>query len=288
MSLTVRELLASRPVESTGGILSAVREFVVYDDASPITDPIDVFELFGTSGTPDTLPAEADFFPGSTTLVATDYRITKFDGHADTFKVEWKYADASTGGQTIQPGEPGYVDVSADVGGEWVDGYRQLTASQIAAIVASGGSYPYGGQPATLVDIGGTPMDAAGDPVSISRKQITLTLGVTFSGVPNLATPYLFVGRRNNALFSGAPQGSLLYLGAGISRISINRWTQTHRFLLDQFYHMQQFPYRFPDQTAVLSSYASGIVAATTVFFRQPYPDYGNFYSISPFFAGVI
>jgi len=281
MTVTVRELLDSRPVENIGGKNSAVRFFSVERDSPTLTTPDEVALLFGSND----LPQKGEAFPG-TTLEAVDYRIRKFEGQTDLFHVTWVYRDATTGGVGIdlQPNEVGYVEVSGNVEAHFEDAWRSLSSAEMTQLVASGGMYPYGNN-TVFSDIGGSHVDAAGEPVSVMRRRMNVTVSVTTATKPTQFGLWgQFVGRRNNTEFGGAPIGSLVYTGAGFRRFDDGRWTVDHSFVLDSWYHMAQVAWRNMRGDVGLG----GDGKAEWVWFVQPFPDFGNFYAIDPYFAGQV
>lgn len=279
MTVTVNELIDSRPMSSVGGRFTAPRMFSVYRDSPALSSPDEVVLLFGSNG----LPQKGDLFPG-TTLEAVDYQIRRYEGQTDLFYVEWTYRDASFNGVGTdkQPGETGYLEVSTEVSASFVPMWRQLTRTQFLELVAPTGLYPYGNQ--SSFDIDGNPVDVAGEPTSVLRRKVTLVVGVTTNQKPNLAVASQFIGRRNNSIFGGAPQGMVLYTGNSAKRMDAAKWSIEHRFELDEYYHLVQTAYRNPDGRPKLDEDGH----AANVTFVQPHPDYGNFYAIDPNFAGQV
>lgn len=279
MTLSVIEQADSRPIQKQGGKNVGTRRFVVYNDASPITSQDQVFFLFGTGG----IPTYGEAFPGAL-LEATDVDVQRMEGFNDQYMVTWSYADAGTEGETNQPTDVGYVEVSSEVKGEFFDTWRVLTTTQLANLVAAGGSYQYGSpQSSTPPDIGGQHVDWGGESVSGRRRIIELTLGVTLDRRPRLGDYAAFTWRRNNTAFNGAPIGSVVYGGARFSRIAVRRWRASHKFILDSFYHMVQSPYRLQDGKVALGSDGR----AESVTYVQPFPDFANLYAIDSNLAGV-
>jgi hypothetical protein len=281
MTVTVRELIDSRPVEFVGGKNLAYRMFSVEQDSPALSSPDEVAALMGSNG----LPKVGDPFPG-TTLEAFDYRIRKFDGQTDLFHVAFTYRDPSGIGAAIgkQPGEVGYVEISFDARADFQDNWRTLTREQFDGLVASGGPYPSGSNSADF-DIGGSPVDAAGEPVSVLRRSVVLVVGVTLDHKPRIGDYFPFIGRRNNTEFGGAPVGSVLYAPPRGRRVDVNRWNVEHQFVVDDWYHMLQQAARNPRGEVILDA-ESG--RASNVWFSQPFPSFGNFYAIDTNFAGEL
>jgi hypothetical protein len=284
MAITVTETTDSRRIATRDGLTTANRSFHVYDLETPILQPLGVYALFGSNG----LPNYWDQFPDAAfALNATSVTVQRAEGQIDVWLVNWDYTEQSYNiVQLKNPEQPGYVDVSAEASGETVDAWRSLTQNEIAALTASGGPYSLGTPGATPIDIGGRPMDSAGEPLTKLIRQISVNYAVTVDQPPNILTFAPFIGTRNSKTFSGAAPGRCLYLGGNVSRTSLNRWSINHKFLLDEWAHMRQVAERNPDGQVILGSIPAGGVAASKVTFAQPFPDLADFFQISPFLVG--
>jgi hypothetical protein len=281
MTVTVRELIGSRPIDFQSGRRTSVRMFSVEQDSPALSSSVEVEALFGSNG----LPQQGDTLPGST-LQAFEYRIRRFDGQTDLFEVIWQYRDAGGGyvGSQKQPGQEGYVEYSSIAKAEFIPAWRTLTRTEFDELVKQGGLYEYG-EDTAFPDIGGSGIDAAGEPLSLMRRTMEITLGVTTEVFPQTGQYFPFIGRRNNTTFLGYPPGSLLYTGADVSRQDIAAWKIGHKFVVDDFYHLVQNARRNPRGDVILND-SSG--RADYVYFVQPFPTFGNFYAIDPNFAGLV
>lgn len=287
MALTVIEAMQSRSVSTSSGESSGSRAFHVWDDAAPLTEPGQVAAYFGTNG----LPIYGDVFPNlDVNLIASDVSIKRLDGHIDTWRVEWVYKEAPLSPlQQKDPLDVGYVEVSGDARGEFVDVWRAVPASSIASMATLGGPYAFGTPVVPFqTDIGGSPIDVAGEPVSALVRQAEVEFGVTMDYVPNMGFFGAFVGRRNSVAFNGAGIGKVLFVGANTRRIGPWKWSVGLRFLADENYHMRQAPRLNPDGSPQLGSYVNGGIHSSYVYFVQPYPDFANFYALSPYLTGVV
>jgi len=285
MALTVVEQAESRPIQNNDGKYTGSRVFIVYDDASPLTTPADVSNVLGTGGLPYFLDQHPD---ASIPLLATGHSLRRLSGHIDTWEVTWNYSEmAVTPVQNLLPNDVGYVDISGESRAEFVDTWRVLTDSQIAALVA-GAAYP-NGTPASSFndDIGGTPIDVAGEPVSRLVRMSEVQLSVVTSAPFGFGSLEFYVGRRNSVEFFGGAVGTVLFLGASQRRIDFNKWSIGLRFLRDQQYHMRQAPKVNPDGSPMLASYVNGGIHADDVYFVQPYPELANFFSLAPELAVI-
>lgn len=281
MSLNIVEQLGSRQISRTDGKLSARRGFHVWNSTSPLTTPGQVYALSGTGG----LPYFTEPFPESPNLIARDYNISRVDGHRDLWLVEWDYqpGDSLTSSQK-DPTEIGYVEISARLSASFVEAWRSLQPQAFAALMLS--VYPNGSNNSSRPNIGGAPIDVAGEPMQDVVRQVEIQVSETLGGIPNISAMLPFVWRRNNTPFLGAPVGQLLYVGANVNRIDVDRFRFEHTFVLDRWWHMRQQPYKFPDGRIPLMG-VPGKQHAESVFLVQPFEGYANFFALSPNFSAV-
>jgi hypothetical protein len=285
MSIQVHELLESRAFSRKGGKLTGTRSFHVWDDASPITSPEALRLLFGSSG----LPIDGEAFPQSPNLVAKDYDAAKVAGHSDLWLVRWEYSESGIVQGQLQPADPGYCEISANITAQRVDAWRMLTDSELASMTASGGDWAYGDGNFDE-DIGGVSIDAAGDPLSSVVRQVEITISEVRLGIPNLSFTLPFVWRRNSNRFLGAPIGQLLYAGCTVNRIDINKFTFDHKFILDRWWHMRQLAVTDAFgkvDTMDIGSEENPRAVAATVLFVQEFTGSADFFALSPNFSGV-
>lgn len=284
MAINVWEQIQSRPIARSNGTYTATRVFKVWNDTTAITTPVAVEALFGTNN----LPQRGDNFPDTTyTLVATDHSIRRDDGQTDLWVVEWKYTEAASGSfDNKQPNEVGYLEISASATGETVDCWRSLEPDQIAALTASGAHYANGiPSDDSIFDIGGRPIDIAGEPTSMIVRQVNASIGVTMEVKPKIGDYAAFIGRRNSLPFYGAGVGRVLYLGADIRRIEAKKWSVGHRFLIDEWLHMRQIPFKNPDGSPRLTLTTAG-ARTQYVNYVQPFLKLADLYQISPYLIG--
>lgn len=285
MAVTVRENYGSREIRTASGSASGIRTYTVYDSSSAITSPDSVYALTGTNG----LPTKGDPFPGAL-LEVSDIAVTPAPDQDDTWIVTYTYTDAagSMGGNQLQPLDPQYLDVSAEGTVNPLRVWRTHTDAQFAALVASGGTNAFGAQD-NDTDIGGTPVDVAGEPIDVLHRVVTLNVTVTKDVRPSLGNLVAYTGRRNSVTFWGAPVGSCLFSHYSVARAAIQRWRVTYQFVVDERYHMRQQPYRLPDGSPALASFASTTgLRSQEVYHVQPFPNTVNFYLIDTAFTGAI
>ena len=148
-----------------------------------------------------------------------------------TVTVEW----------AAEQGDTSYAQVSSDIGGTFIDIWRSVAA-------------PSAGDP-TGLDIGGTKVDSAGEPVSVFCWQTSLQIVRRYSGnaIP-WSTIWGNLGKRNSTAMEGAAIGQLLFKGVKASSIGKCRYEVTYDFMGDQFFHCRQVPTREADGRVKLTS----------------------------------
>jgi hypothetical protein len=284
VSVNVRELLDSRAIAKKGGKLTATRSFHVFNTATPLTSPATIATLFGTNG----MPIYGEEFPESPNLLARDYEYALVSGHNDLWLVRWDYAEQEFGGTLPEkePGQPGYVEISASISAERVNAWRSLSYSELTALTGSSGPYANGNS-ATKPDIGGDRIDVAGDPLQDVVRQVEITITEVRTGIPNLLFLLPYTWARNSTRFLNAPVGQLLYVGANINRIDINLFQFSHKFILDRWWHMRQMAVTDRTGNVITKPYGTPqIWRAETVQYVQGFPTLRDFFQMSPNFRG--
>ena len=275
------EQSASRSYNYDTGRVNASRVFKIYDSAgrgdaftASIDEPADVRALFGSGTSPDAVPQKGDLFPGELAIYARSYAIAR-EPNTDIWTVTWTYSNSqvTTG---AQPGEVGYVEWTIDVAASFVETW-------IAAP-----TYPTNGSigtnPADALVVGGNQIDIEGAPVSRLKYTSEITISETisnYSGVPTIvANMRGFRGKRNSADWEGFSAGKVLYTGGSIRRTGLSTFVASHRLVEDSEYHLIQYPAR--DSTSKIPTKPiNGANRAREVYWRQPFPDTGDFTTIS-------
>ena len=256
------EFIDSRTIQTTGGRGTGSRIF----HASGYSNASDVFATLGTTVGSVVVPRAGDSHPEFPGLIARDFTITKVSGHADLWRIDWQYEVISRGfpdypdviPPDVLPNEVSYVELSSEIRSEFVLAWRLKP------------DIPAEGTPEPNVDIGGKPIDAAGNPTSVQRRIQELTLTETVNE-PNYGVYSTFQFARNSAPFLGAAVGSVLYNGVSVRRTGLNVYQVSHRFTQDSLYHLQQQPLiEFPDTTPKLNAAKEH---ADQVYFIQPFSD---------------
>lgn len=145
-------------------------------------------------------------------------------------------------------------------------------------------------------DIGGTPADSAGEPISFLLPIVSISIRNVIYGRPQYATIMAIAGKRNSASFTfGATgntftcaTGTLVFTGASTSRTGPNVYEINYQFNYDPtLYHMRQIAMR--DLKGVKTSRptpgspvsATNVETASVVFWRQPFPSTTSFSALN-------
>jgi hypothetical protein len=260
----------TRSLNFATGRTTATRRFHVFNDGSPLTTPAAVFALFGTSDGSTTLPQEGDTFPGESDVFCTSFAIELVPESRNVWLVTFTYENTEPG--TVQPLEEGYVEFSIDYAFEFRDFYRVNPELLL----------PTNGTP-TLANIEGTRIDAAGEPLSakVNISTITVTETVALASLEARSQVIRVLrGRRNSSVFYGAPIGQVAYQGASARRVALDKVQIQHTFQQDGLYFMAQQPARNPEKEVDLEQ-VNGIWRAKSVFWVQPFPDFGDLNELS-------
>jgi hypothetical protein len=216
-------------------------------------------------------------FPGVPTLKASEHMAEQVEGSkpGEAYRITVRYEPKTGAGWDIdqpEPSEIGFVEVNVDYSPTIVDTWR-------VAPLADGSGW---GQPPdglnSLGDIGGTPVDSAGEPVSSVRRMMEIVISHTISGFPPYAALAGFEGSRNSTDYLTFTAGFLLLKGISTSRIAVSVYTLDYTFVFDEWAHSRQIPNRDADGKVVLSG--STPHTADQVYWRQPFPRTNDFYSL--------
>lgn len=283
--LYIMEQLGSRVYSYEGGKVKATRVFRVWDSANSeqgLLTPSDVRALFGSShygpvGVPtdyNTLPALGDLFPDETAIYAHSYSMQR-DAGTDQWLVTFNYqnAEVTTGSQ---PNEAGYVEWSLDVQAAFVDQFVQNPRYPNDGTIST--------NEANNVINGGTQIDVEGVPLSLLRLTTEISISETVESTGGPPAVYLNSrsarGKRNSASWYGLDKGRVVYMGCNTRRIGVNLYSVQHRLQEATDYHLIQYADR--DSTGkIMTALKNGRDRAKTVLWRQPFPSFYDFDSIS-------
>lgn len=266
MAFEYFELQETRGFADANGKVTASRVFRCFDDVTPLATPADVYAHFGVE-----LPQIKEVFPGETAVYAVSYNIKHIPESRNAWEVTINYENTEPG--THLPNEEGYTEFSIDYAVE----FRDLWRIDVPA------NKHVNGIP-VLTDIAGTAVDMAGEPISVMTRMSDLVIKETVSSLTFAARSRVIRaarGRRNSAIFYGAPLGQVLYTGASASRIGLEKYSVTHKFRVDEFYHLIQTPERNQTKEVGCTRDGTGKLRATTVTYIQPFPGTYDFNSLS-------
>jgi len=236
---TILEANDGRALSVSAGQATATREFFFIDF---INEEEVVLDGFGQNpfSNPDSstivTPKVGDYHPLFRNLVAVKYSLTKVPGSLQHWRAVWTYENnrkrSANQGQDFSLGPEGI-------------GFEEFNAATIAKpmLVYRFNPNLYGEVPAGEgSDIGGSPADAAAQPVTIFRRQFEITFSETLEAqdTKNIRQYSNATGMRGD--FPDFDSGSVLYMGADISRVGIESYRVTHKYLWDQFKHAEQVP----------------------------------------------
>ena len=134
-----------------------------------------------------------------------------------------------------------------------------------------------GNESAISGDIGGTSVDIAGKPISLSIFQQTLDIRSPFANEPKFDMIRQLTNSRNAQDWMEFPKGVLLFLGASASVTNGNIWTTTYKFAADPVFHARQIARRDSDGKVALANFGVAYAQASDVRWVQKFPTLANF-----------
>lgn len=271
MSTSAIELHESRGASDSAGKVTASRRFAIWDDAAELTTPAQVRGTFGTTAGSTVIPQVGDLFPDETDIYCISYSIKRQPQSRGVWEVDFSYENTEVG--SLQPAQSGYVQFSFDWAAEFRDVWR----------TSPGLVFPEEGDATDASFCFGTPIDVAGEPMSVLRYFTTLELTETVLMNTLDARINLIMlarGTRNSVVFRNGAVGSVLYKGAKASRIGIDKVQITHSFAQDNWYHLIQYPAVGSDGRVFLDG-AVPTQRAANVFWKQPFPTQADFNQLS-------
>lgn len=194
------------------------------------------------------------------------------------YEVEWVYRNVLGlfDGQPEDPEAVDYQEFNITADPTLIDVYRAPPFPE----------FPLGGNnPQPGIDIGGVPLDTAGQKSSYLNRRAIIEVVRNY----DIATynPLLYVsagGRRNAEAWEGFEAGRLLYLGSRTSRIAQGIVRVVHLLGFDEFFHLIQVAntdengdVTLTEPGAVIGGVAYDSSHARPVGFAQPYPNLVNF-----------
>jgi len=256
----------SRTLNVTQGRRTRTREFVVYaTDGSGIVVPSDAVAVQQTG------VAYGDAHPEDPGLLALDVTVAVTpEAGRGALRVRFTYRRGELiGPEPEDPLAPDYQEVNLSGDGQFIDTYRDNAAVPDEGTVAPG-----------RVDIGGEPIDVAGEPQSRLLVQGTYVISRNYP-LSEYSAPTLLaaIGVRNQAPFLGFPAGSLLYGRPRTSRVAQGVVRVVHQLILDQHrFHLRQQAYATTEGKQLGTNVPGGEGGshASRVYHVQPFPLQGD------------
>jgi hypothetical protein len=253
------EQLESRSVAYSDGRRTGTRVWIV-DNGTPSLALADGdLPVFGASD-----------FPNEPTLFYTGWTASRVPGHSNQCEVVTNY----TTSENFEVGSTKERCRTYSEFDEWFRSYPGLSVPAAGSISNDNTS-----------DIAGTKADVAGHPTSLQRLKSDIVIEETINRTDLSLTTYAsLTGKRNSGTFLSFAAGQLVYLGADVvADMQDARVQVAHTFRADNYYHLVQIPARDVAGNVVLDG-ASPYPRAAAVYWRQPFPETGNFATISPNF----
>jgi hypothetical protein len=231
---------------------SATVDYLIRDDAAATISAGDAIAALPALGTKLTVDGT------ETTCVGRDVKsVADSIGKVWTGSVTYRYdpvADSATACTTEMSTSVSFVDVFR-VGAAW------------PTSVSSPGNG----------DIGGTPVDACGEPVSTTVFQTEIVVRAV-RDTDSVASVMNVLGRRNSGTFKGFAAGTVLFIGASSSQLDSGKYEVRYRFIYDGASHLRQICARDVDGQPLLNAPdANGNATARHVMARQPFPNTASF-----------
>ena len=233
-----------------------------------------------------------DFGGGTESVAAPFFRFISYtitpvqDGLGKLWIVDFNF-DSTVGDAAAGP-------VAADVKTATEVGYTSIevqTSVLTVDIWRTGATVPSGSSISlpSLIDIVGTKVDSAGEPISALLPIQTINVRNVIYGRPDYGTILAAAGSRNTAAFTLGATGqtfvcaasALLFIGANASRIGPNQYEISYQFSYDPTnYHLRQQPLRDIDQRVSTTRVTPGSAIsaanpeqANVVYWKQPFPN---------------
>jgi len=289
---------------------TATAVYAVYDDAGALLTTQNIISsaglttVLGAAGTSGSaLNSFGTYLNGTGTgtssyskLNYSGYTLANADGGAAwTLTVNFgsaqsSYVPTAVAKDIVPENQPGFTAVEMDISAAIVPTFRVDNYSLPAgAAISNPGE----------TDIGGKPVDQAGEPIDAFVSTLRFTLRNVMNGRPsstllgNLASQ---TNTRNSAGVTIAgftcPAGTLLFTGAQISRVGPNAYEITYSMAYDKDYHLRQVAKVDSTKQVVMGILSGGSLTTTAatldadpnaqryagvVMWKQPFPGTSDF-----------
>ena len=283
---TVIEVVDGRRISFDEGAVEAERTFIFNGYSGEADVILNAFrssqDQIGDSSVKLRVPAIGEQHPEfPSILFCYAYDLSQMPGETDKWRATFRYRRTegtlvidSTANIGAGPALDGFEEITARVSGSFAEMYRAGPDLQTEEEIDG--------------DIGGEPIDRAGVPTSVLRKQMEITLNRTVVGQQGETVETLvpFVGTLNNVRLFGIDRGKLVYRGANIQRVETNKFIVSHTWLYDSFYHrIQEIEYTIAGTPKLGGADGDELYKgrAYPVKFRQPF-NYDDSHLLAPGF----
>lgn len=227
------------------GDVAFTSETQVLITAAALATALPDLEYPTTRGTPH---------PESQGLVALEYDVSRHPMTAKVWEIVWTYGpfeDMQV--EDDDPEEEGYTAINTDNSSEFIDAWRSDPALPADLLVAPPAK-------TDAHDIGGTVLDALGEPGSILVHGIDIEITNVKPLPLDLETIERLTGSRNATTFlSIFPPGTVLFLGTNTGRISSTLMRIGYRFRVDSHYFLRQQPSRYTPNEQLAGTIPEGM-----------------------------
>ena len=243
MAINMISESVSVSVTATGKVLSVDRKWSVSSEPA-----IDMETAYGCID--DSIVGESVYaFDGLDAICSSKSISLVADSAGKVHEVSVSYSSSEQASD-----DEDFLAYSATIGGQFVDVWRDGVA-------------PNGGTPSDN-DIGGTPIDNKGEPVSVMVLQSTIGKTRRYGTVPWDAI-WAAIGKRNSATYEGAVAGRLLFKGVSITTVALGVYEVVYELVSDSHFHLRQVAERESDLKVKLN--VDGYADVVTTI--QPFPD---------------
>lgn len=237
MTQQLVEVIGSQSYTHDSQKRTAERSFMAYEDDASLRFPLAAARrLVEANGI-----KIGQFFPSDAELRLKSLDFSPVNDRPETFEISLKYEtgdpDPDTGGQF----ELGPVSQNVTTRVELVDVWRNNPNPEAAAVGEDVSGANVDGEESAGEDVGGNSADTAGTPLSYPLPMLDLTIVENTETSPDFIRLAAIVGTRNEAVFGGAPIGTVIYKGSSSQYGRNGFYTVTHQFSADiVFKHKRQ------------------------------------------------
>ena len=236
MTQQLTEVIGSQSFVHESQKRTADRSFMAYDDDESLSFPLAAARrLVEANGY-----KIGQFFPGDAGLRLRLIEFSPMRDRVATFEVSLRYETgdpADDGGQF----ELGPVSQNVTTRVETIAVWRNNPDPEAAAVGDDVSGDDVDGDGSVGKDVGGNSADTAGTPLHYPLPLLDMTLVENRETTPDFIWLSSLIGTRNDAIWGGAPIGTVMYKGSSSQYGRNGFYTVTHQFTADiVFKHKRQ------------------------------------------------